>query len=307
MYKKGMIVIHTVKTEWGPGKVVDVSDKFVNVYFRVDDNDKPRRFFIDTFALKIADNQSIKINYEPPLQKKYDKSKVLKPQPKVLKPQPVIKIPKPRQIDYVSLLSEINYFENPTEIKSFDELKNNLPPRNCGIYGWYFCPSPPNIYDNNCPRYTEGWIFKNHWKLLYIGISNNLKRRIFDYHFEGSADVSSLRESLGCLLANELKIYLWVDDHSYTFGKKGEDKLSKWMAKHARVAWIEHNDYEEIEKRAIIRYKPPLNTDENPNKHKALQKLKIALKLCAKLRGEAPPKKAVRKAYKAFEKNCTKS
>ena len=59
------------------------------------------------------------------------------------------------------------------------------------------------------------------------------------YHYRGNAEGSTLRKTLGCLLADHLGIDLRRVDSGTrrTFGD-GEAALSQWMAGNAFVSWI---------------------------------------------------------------------
>ena len=84
-------------------------------------------------------------------------------------------------------------------------------PREGGVYGWYFDAVPPGIVTAN--HHTVGKA-----SLLYIGISpkappkNGAKpskqtmRERIRYHYQGNAEGSTLRLTLGCLLSEELDI-----------------------------------------------------------------------------------------------------
>jgi hypothetical protein len=58
-------------------------------------------------------------------------------------------------------------------------------------------------------------------------------------HFNGNAEGSTLRLTLGCLLSEALNIRLRRvgSGRQHTFTNPGEIALDSWMAKHARVAW----------------------------------------------------------------------
>jgi hypothetical protein len=85
--------------------------------------------------------------------------------------------------------------------------------------------------------------------LLYVGIAPapprlndgppsraSLRSRI-RYHYTGNASGSTLRFTLGCLLAARLGIQLRrVGSKSLTFGH-GEGKLDDWMRRSAFVCW----------------------------------------------------------------------
>ena len=73
-------------------------------------------------------------------------------------------------------------------------------PANRGVYAWYFSSIPDGVP-------TDGCLSINGHTLLYVGISpkndsssQNLRKRI-TYHYRGNAEGSTLRLTLGVLLA----------------------------------------------------------------------------------------------------------
>jgi hypothetical protein len=116
-----------------------------------------------------------------------------------------------------------------------------VPPRP-GVYAWYFREVPPGVPVEDCHQH-QGLC------LLYVGISpskpptnwklpskQSLAKRI-RYHFAGNAEGSTLRLTLGCLLADKLGIKLTRVGSGvrYTFTNPGEIKLDAWMEKNALV------------------------------------------------------------------------
>ncbi|MDF0531667.1 hypothetical protein P0W64_19200 [Tsukamurella sp. 8F] len=122
-----------------------------------------------------------------------------------------------------------------------------------GVYGWWFDVLPSEVMDSSRCETQDGLT------LLYAGISprapstrtnpQTIRDRIKN-HFDGTASTSTLRLSLGCLLAAELDIGLQLrrprtaatsapaKKPRRDFGA-GEQVLSAWMAEHAFVSWIE--------------------------------------------------------------------
>src|SRR5919206_2838407 len=79
-------------------------------------------------------------------------------------------------------------------------------PARPGVYAWYFDEPPPHVDITECPRCGS-------LALLYIGISpkappangrpasrSTLRQRLRT-HYAGNAEGSTLRRTLGCLLA----------------------------------------------------------------------------------------------------------
>ena len=119
-------------------------------------------------------------------------------------------------------------------------------PKSPGVYAWYFRPPPAGVPLDGCAR-------QGNLVLLYIGISpkepprdgrpgsrQTLASRI-RYHYHGNAEGSTLRLTLGCLLAEELGLELRRvgGGERLTFTYEGERWLSDWMGAHAFVAWVE--------------------------------------------------------------------
>ncbi|MFE0633165.1 GIY-YIG nuclease family protein [Streptomyces sp. NPDC058864] len=146
----------------------------------------------------------------------------------------------------------------PKRLWSADEvlIRPSPIPAAPGVYGWHFDESPYSGLPAG--------------QLLYVGIAprhmatrrstQNLRTRV-RYHFRGNAAGSTLRLTLGCLLGFELRRV--GSGTRMTFGKAGEATLSQWMAKHARVCWVEHPEPWTAESDLITRLDLPLNLDQN--------------------------------------------
>jgi hypothetical protein len=100
------------------------------------------------------------------------------------------------------------------------------------------------------------------------------------YHYRGNAAGSTLRLSLGCLLAERLGIQLHRvgSGNRLTFAD-GEHRLSAWMADNAFVTWVELDRPWSLESQLITLLNTPLNLDQN-RKHPFHQQL-------SGIRGEA--------------------
>jgi hypothetical protein len=97
------------------------------------------------------------------------------------------------------------------------------------------------------------------------------------YHYRGNAYGSTLRLTLGCLLADELGIGLRrVGNGTRLTFAEGEARLSTWMARHARVAWTVTDRPWNLEKDLIRSLALPLNLDQNRHSpfHQALSLLR---------------------------------
>lgn len=139
-----------------------------------------------------------------------------------------------------------------------------------GIYAWYFT-SPPRLAP------VAGCHTKDGAVLLYVGISpkappgngrppsrQTIRSRIL-YHYRGNAAGSTLRLTLGSLLADELGIGLQRvgSGNRLTFGREGEKRLTAWMAEHAHVVWAATDQPWKLEEELIRSCVLPLNLDQN--------------------------------------------
>jgi hypothetical protein len=141
-----------------------------------------------------------------------------------------------------------------------------------GVYAWYFRRIPPGVDVTGCHQ-VEGLT------LLYVGISpkeppangrppsrSTLRRRI-QTHFSGNAEGSTLRKTLGCLLARETGFPLRRvgSGTRLTFTNPGERALDDWMNDNARVAWRVCEQPWTLEREILASGLPlPLNIMDNP-------------------------------------------
>jgi hypothetical protein len=165
-------------------------------------------------------------------------------------------------------------------------------PRKPGIYGWWFAELPAAIDPARC-HVREGLT------LLYAGISpkkpsadgrvsrQSLRPRIRS-HYARNASESTLRLTLGCLLADRLGLELRRCGMTgrRTFGA-GEKELSRWMDRHAFVSWIEDERPWILEDHLIAVLDLPLNLDQN--KHNAFHATLTAAREQAKRHADTSP------------------
>jgi hypothetical protein len=144
-------------------------------------------------------------------------------------------------------------------------------PASPGVYAWYFDEAPPGVPLDGCHRHGSEVLF-------YVGISpkappknggkasgQSLRTRV-RYHYRGNAEGSTLRLTLGCLLSPLLGIELRRvgSGQRFTFSE-GEEMLSDWMGRHARVCWTVFEQPWLVENELIDRFVLPLNLDQNKN------------------------------------------
>ena len=136
-----------------------------------------------------------------------------------------------------------------------------------GIYFWWFKEIPPGVP-------IEGCITQEGYTLLYVGISPdkkskpnsraNLRQRI-KTHYNGNAEGSTLRRTLGVLLATKSNFPLRRvgSGKRTTFTHPGEQWLDQWMEKNAKVSWVADEEPWVLEETLITSTSLPLNLQGN--------------------------------------------
>lgn len=165
----------------------------------------------------------------------------------------------------------LNPLLRPATLYTRDEvLARPCPvPAEPGVYAWYFDRPPGGIPLDDVHSV-------NGWSLLYVGISPRAPRRDgtsasrqsmrsrLRYHYRGNAYGSTLRLTLGSLLAKELGIGLRrVGSGTRLTFSEGEAELSEWMSVHARACWLLTGQPWTIESELIRQLVLPLNLDQN--------------------------------------------
>lgn len=172
-------------------------------------------------------------------------------------------------------------------------LAQDCVPRAAGVYGWFFQHTPPLVP-------TDGCIVRHGRTLLYVGIApkappqngkpasaRTLRHRIRN-HLQGNAAGSTLRLTLGCLLADELGIALRrVGSGTRRTFAADEGKLSAWMNDNAFVCWIETPNPWTFEEQLIRSVCLPLNLDQN--RSHAFHATLSTVRRAAKRRADALP------------------
>ena len=160
----------------------------------------------------------------------------------------------------------VRRLSHPSRLWARGEVLNRQSPvpQARGLHAWFFREIPPRVPIENC-TVLDGFT------LLYVGIApsrassaTTLRSRIVQ-HYRGNAAGSTLRLTLGCLLADRLVIELQRAGSTgrLTFGKRGEERLSEWMAANAFVCWVVHAKPWTLERGAVSSLRPPLNLADN--------------------------------------------
>ncbi|MGA6209300.1 GIY-YIG nuclease family protein [Nocardia testacea] len=145
----------------------------------------------------------------------------------------------------------------------------NPVPAAPGVYGWWFRELPADIDISDC-EVKDGLV------LLYTSISpkkppskgrppssQHIRSRVTT-HYTCNAAGSTLRLTLGCLLADTLGIELrrFGSGRRFHFGS-GELALSRWMHSNALVSWITTPDPWLTERELIAYLDLPLKLQGN--------------------------------------------
>jgi hypothetical protein len=105
---------------------------------------------------------------------------------------------------------------------------------------------------------------------------------------QGNAEGSTLRLSLGCLLADQLGIELRrVGSGNRLTFSVGEERLSQWMDENARVVWKVCEEPWKLEETLITAVNLPLNLDLNTTN--AFFPVLSELRRSAKIKARALP------------------
>ena len=180
----------------------------------------------------------------------------------------------------------------PDRLWSAAEIVNGFAhvPRAAGVYAWYFDEVPPGVPTSGCHTSPDGQT------LLYVGIApkatkttaqpstRTLRDRLRD-HLGGNAEGSTLRLTLGCLLAEQLGLQLRRvgSGKRHTFTNPGEIVLDRWLAAHAHIAFAAVEQPWAVEARLLSRLSLPLNLSGNGSHSFAaeLAKRRAAARLAA--------------------------
>jgi hypothetical protein len=160
-------------------------------------------------------------------------------------------------------------FSNPAHLYSRAEVLSNPCPvsKAHGVYALFFKEVPPGVP-------VEGCLTHEGVTLLYIGSSpdkkgttnatQTLQQRV-RYHFNGNADGSTLRRSLGILLAKQSGFPLKRvgSGKRMTLTSKGEQWLDQWMEENAFVTWVEDDKPWDLENELFHTLPLPLNIQGN--------------------------------------------
>lgn len=142
--------------------------------------------------------------------------------------------------------------ENESGTWHTSEKDINTIPNGPGIYVWYFNAPPSDKLKNKHITITIG-----EWKMMYVGISSNLRKRIRSHFFSSSSAKSTLRRTIGALRGKN-----HLNDRN-RFNSDDEKFISAWIQKHGRVRYWEHENPQVKETELIQKGSFPLNYQHN--------------------------------------------
>ena len=170
----------------------------------------------------------------------------------------------------VGLVAE---FVSPKQLYRPSEVLESIDDRTKGVYGWWFRhASVPRIVPLDGVREFAGML------LLYVGTGPTAKSKRFlrdrmKNHIDPDATRSTLRRTLGCLLAESLDLEFKVTRSNRRkqsgsivlhFGLgDGELRLSDWMETNTQVSWVKCDLPWEQESDLIREVVLPLNLKDN--------------------------------------------
>lgn len=152
---------------------------------------------------------------------------------------------------------------SPVSLRAVAEVRSS--PTCPGIYGWWMKRGALDIPD---ARYEE----QDGHQLLYVGISprkpsatgrtskGTVRDRLVT-HATKDASRSTLRRTLGVLLADDLGLTLGVHRGREHYGPEGEALISHWLDANARIAWVVDPAPWEAEEELLAQATLALNLD----------------------------------------------
>jgi Ser/Thr protein kinase RdoA (MazF antagonist) len=187
--------------------------------------------------------------------------------------------------ELISLPQELLH---PQKLFSRDDVltRPSPVPKQPGVYAWYIRNLPEIVPTAVCHHH-------NNLALVYVGISNNLRKRI-RRHFYGSTNTSTLRRTLGALLIDELNLTPEMKSKTKFYLGQSEEKLSQWLAQNGSVVWLAHQNPRQLEQAVLAsNLSLPLNVEGNKGHpfRPMLTRLRQALKEKATGKIGGPPSK----------------
>jgi hypothetical protein len=157
----------------------------------------------------------------------------------------------------------VQWLTSPDQLYRCSEMLSSFEDRSIkGVYAWWFKNVPSFVPLDGATRFRG-------MTLLYVGTSKRPLWKRLREHVIDDASRSTLRRSIGCIMAEQLRIEFVVTRVSrgtryhFGFGSSGEHTLSNWMEENARVSWVQHDEPLLLEDNLIKTLVIPMNVKGN--------------------------------------------
>lgn len=125
---------------------------------------------------------------------------------------------------------------------------------------------PQNASINITPQFTSIEYNGDCYAVVYVEKSNKSIRESYKQHFLGTADSSTIRKSIGCLMGLKLKSENMYSDSLSSkkrFNDMEEQVVTEWMKRNLMVLYYANNDFKKNGQELMKEYNPPLNLQGN--------------------------------------------
>lgn len=125
---------------------------------------------------------------------------------------------------------------------------------------------PQNVSLNVTPQFTSIEYNGDYYVVVYVEKSNKSIKESYKLHFQGAADNSTIRKSIGCLMGFKLKsdnMYSDFLSSKKRFNDMEEQLVTEWMKKNLLVLYYANNDCKNAGQELMKVYNPPLNLQGN--------------------------------------------
>ncbi|WP_409372194.1 GIY-YIG nuclease family protein [Rhodococcus wratislaviensis] len=158
-----------------------------------------------------------------------------------------MEIPSPRTSNRDAAITDLS-----ASLHEVGDLHAQLPAKP-GLYAWWADADVLAEFPGSPHPHAIGY------RLLYVGIASNLRRRILHNHLRRSGSSTLRRTLAGLLMAR--KGYQTRRTDRVVLTDSDETRLTAWMDTHLRLSWSEHPNPRQGEQAIIEKLTPPLNVD----------------------------------------------
>lgn len=146
--------------------------------------------------------------------------------------------------------------------KRFSLLSNNKIKTISGVYIWVLKEGAklPQLSNMVEPCYTKVLYKGDEYRVIYVGRTDNLSKRLNSEHYKGRVQWSTLRYSLAVLLGFSVE----RNDKEIILDKEKEDVITNWLYDNCMVIFHYYTHEVNKEKKFITLLDPPLNIDDSP-------------------------------------------